>query len=84
MFHQFRRAAARITWHLFTATGTHRQHLPLSTRISQPASAGLRRQPALLFPHPDDQPVVRPYLLTPEEWARRRAESRPRDVAQTL
>lgn len=93
MFDQLRRAARLFAQHLFPATGVHRQRPPLASPLSPlpGSSAGTDLRPrralassslrALGALRADDHPLVRPYVLSAEEWARRRTEvRRPRAV----
>jgi hypothetical protein len=83
VFHQLRRAATWITRQLLPRDGT-----PPSTRprtrpvesVDEPRiRCGLRSQrpPAESVPA-DDHPLVHPYVLRPDEWARSRMDARPR------
>lgn len=84
MFHLIGRVAAWLARQLLPDRGSHRQHPPLAEPFSRTANTPARR---LLRPHAptprawtDDGPLIRPYVLSAEEWTRRRHESRPRAV----
>lgn len=79
MFHpaHFRRAVLRTLRRLSPPTGRHRQPDPLPRpllRRTEPVAAVtvLRAEPVAIGA--DDLPLVCPYVLSPEEWALRRAE----------
>lgn len=77
MFHHFRRAALAITQWLFPATGHHRQREPVRRPLTRTAhtTVALRPNGTGLPPaiRAEDIPLVRPYVLSVEEWAGRRS-----------
>lgn len=75
MFHLIRRAAAWLARQLLPARGAHRLHPEPTT----PARSSRPHRPDP-YAWPDDGPLLRPYVLNAEEWARRRRETVPSAV----
>lgn len=75
MFHHIRVAAARLARQLVPARGAHRRSP--ATQLLHPARPDrpLRSRPPSAYTSPDDEPLVRPYVLNAEERARRRHET---------
>lgn len=89
MSKQLRRTALWLAQQLLPARGSHRHRAPSRAAarrptgqpLSPPHRFGLREphppQPTL---HGDDVPLVRPYVLSAEEWARRRTTATARKL----
>ncbi|WP_405583920.1 hypothetical protein [Streptomyces sp. NBC_01190] len=81
MFHQLLRAAAWFALRVFPATNHHRHRPPThgtphraADRTSSTPSRFAARERRI---RADDIPLVRPYVLNPEEWARWREMAVP-------
>jgi hypothetical protein len=86
VFHPIRIGAAWLARQLLPASGAHRQHPPSPVPFNRAACTPARRQLRRHAPTPrawtDDGPLIRPYVLSAEEWTRRRHEGRPRAASR--
>lgn len=80
MFQLIRAAASRL---FPPARGIHRQHRVIAQPLPDPMTV-----PRTLRPHhrsahtwTDDGPLLRPYVLSADEWTRRCSENRPQAVS---
>jgi len=93
VFFRLRGAAAWFTRQRVPAARSHQHrapkrpvpHCPIRHATTPPYRFGLRppRPPEPAF-HGDDVPLVRPYVLTAEEWAGRRGAAQVRAVVCAL
>jgi hypothetical protein len=77
VFQLIRAAAARL---FRPGGGAHRQHPPGAeplTRTSSTAQPLRAAHHAVPYVWTDDGPLLRPYVLSREEWTRRRSEGGP-------
>ncbi len=84
MLHRIRRAADWFVQQLFPTTAGTPQRPPTTAPFGLAASTPARRTLRFHAPAPhfwtDEGPLLRPYVLSAEEWTRRRRESRARAV----
>jgi hypothetical protein len=80
VFQLFRAAASRL---FPPARGMHRQHRVIAHPLPDLMAAPLPLRPHHRSAHTwtDDGPLLRPYVLSADEWTRRRSENRPQAVS---
>lgn len=80
MFNHIRKAAHWIAQQLFPATGHYRQRAPVRGPLPRTARTALALRPhGTAAPASaiwaEDTSLIRPYVLSADEWARRRRQS---------